>query len=354
MSGKSSAGVDSNNMLAAIRYGADKVFRGDGATITDDDIDAIINRGKEKTAAMKKVLEEKAQGDMTDEKKDALITPLIFPTFLARQAADQACQQGVADGFVQPSALTVDFGLGCSQTVNIAVKSVEVRASLKALVEEFLKIGYGPLMKSLKNSFVRESDRLLPSDLILMTYISALSMQYHRLMLEKRIEQDKSNTVTFDVSASAECGIGVCLDLWSFRFYTKNIINYTDSKKWVELGISLATFKEMIMTVSRMFIKGSPSVQAWSSRLIGIVFYEREIMVGSFSHFFPLSLFVITCNCIATTTKTDSSFPPSHFLSLSISIYLYLLLPLFIAGSNSNTAHELPQEKKLCHHLVYY
>ena len=69
-SGKASnsKGVDGNQMLAAIRYGADKVFRGDGAAITDDDIDAIINRGKEKTAAMKKVLEEKAQGDMLDFK----------------------------------------------------------------------------------------------------------------------------------------------------------------------------------------------------------------------------------------------------------------------------------------------
>ena len=100
--------------------------------------------------------------------------------------------------------------------------------------------------------------------------------------IEERMEQDKSNTITFDVSASAERGVGVSLDLWSFRFYTKNIINYMDSKKWVELGIAVATFKEMIMTVYRMSTKGSPSVQAWSSRLIGVVFYEREIMVGSF------------------------------------------------------------------------
>jgi SWI/SNF-related matrix-associated actin-dependent regulator of chromatin subfamily A member 5 len=65
---ESNKGVDGHQMLAAIRYGADKVFRGDGATITDDDIDAIIDRGKEKTEAMKKVLEEKAQGDMLDFK----------------------------------------------------------------------------------------------------------------------------------------------------------------------------------------------------------------------------------------------------------------------------------------------
>ena len=86
------------------------------------------------------------------------------------------------------------------------------------------------------------------------------------------------STTTFDVNASAEQGVGVSLDLWSFRFYTKNIINYVDSKKWVELGIAVSSFKEMIMTVYRMSTKGSPSVQAWSSRLIGVVFYEREIM----------------------------------------------------------------------------
>ena len=69
-SGKASnsKGVDGNQMLAAIRYGADKVFRGDGAAITDDDIDAIINRGKEKTEQMKKVLSDKAKGDVLDFK----------------------------------------------------------------------------------------------------------------------------------------------------------------------------------------------------------------------------------------------------------------------------------------------
>ena len=59
--GQSNKKLNGNDMLAAIRYGADKVFRGDGAPITDDDIDAIIDRGKEKTEAMKKVLEEKAK-----------------------------------------------------------------------------------------------------------------------------------------------------------------------------------------------------------------------------------------------------------------------------------------------------
>ena len=198
-------------------------------------------------------------------------------TRLAQTSNDiAACRTGAADSSVKPSALTVGFGIGGTATVMTAAKSKKVRASLKLLIEEFLTSGYGPLMKSVKNSFVRESDRLLPSDLIQMMYISSFSMQYHRLKLEKEIAMNSS--VTFDVNASADNGVGVSLDLWSFRFYTKNIINYMDGKKWVELGVAVSTFKEMIMTVYRMSTKGSPNVKAWSKRLIGVVFYEREIM----------------------------------------------------------------------------
>jgi hypothetical protein len=187
-------------------------------------------------------------------------------TRLAQTCNDAAaCRAGATDGSVRPNALTVGFGLGGASTVNTAAKSNEVKASLKCLMEEFLKTGYGPLMKSVKSSFVRESDRLLPADSMQMMYITTFGLQYHRLALEKKMSQPHSK-VTFDVHASADQGVGVSLDLWSFRFYTKNIINYVDSKKWVELGIAVSAFK------------GSPSVQTWSSRLIGVVFYEREIM----------------------------------------------------------------------------
>jgi len=43
--------LDGNDMLAMIQFGAEKMFKSKGATITDDDIDAILARGEEKTAA---------------------------------------------------------------------------------------------------------------------------------------------------------------------------------------------------------------------------------------------------------------------------------------------------------------
>ena len=61
---------------------------------------------------------------------------------LAQTRTDTAAvRAGATDGSVRPSALTVGFGLGSASTANTAAKSQEVRASLKALMEEFLKTG---------------------------------------------------------------------------------------------------------------------------------------------------------------------------------------------------------------------
>ena len=104
-------------------------------------------------------------------------------------------------------------------------------------------------------------------------------MRYHRLSLEEKVshENSKANNARFDIQLGKQ-GVAVSLDLWSFRFYTKYIISFLDRKEWVELGIAVAAFKEMIMSIYRMRQSGSPEVQQWSGRLIRVVFYEREIM----------------------------------------------------------------------------
>ena len=62
------AGASKDDMLAAIRYGADKVFKSNDGTVTDDDIDAIIARGKAKTDELSASLQEKCTGDNLDFK----------------------------------------------------------------------------------------------------------------------------------------------------------------------------------------------------------------------------------------------------------------------------------------------
>jgi len=44
--------MTNEDLLAAIRFGADKVFKSTDATITDDDIDLILDQGRKRTEEM--------------------------------------------------------------------------------------------------------------------------------------------------------------------------------------------------------------------------------------------------------------------------------------------------------------
>ena len=63
--------VSGDDMLAAIRFGADKVFRAEGSTVTDDDIDLILSQGEKRTEEMQaKLLQDVEKGDVLDFKFD--------------------------------------------------------------------------------------------------------------------------------------------------------------------------------------------------------------------------------------------------------------------------------------------
>eukprot|EP00567_Pseudictyota_dubia_P012407 CAMPEP_0197443846 /NCGR_PEP_ID=MMETSP1175-20131217/9482_1 /TAXON_ID=1003142 /ORGANISM="Triceratium dubium, Strain CCMP147" /LENGTH=1531 /DNA_ID=CAMNT_0042974537 /DNA_START=443 /DNA_END=5038 /DNA_ORIENTATION=+ len=63
--------VSKEEIMAAVRFGADTVFRSEESTITDDDIDAILERGKAKTAELAAKIQKADKGDMLDFRLDA-------------------------------------------------------------------------------------------------------------------------------------------------------------------------------------------------------------------------------------------------------------------------------------------
>lgn len=58
------------DLLAAVRFGADKVFKSKDSSITDDDIDLILEAGKKKTQELNDKLQAAEKGDMLDFKLD--------------------------------------------------------------------------------------------------------------------------------------------------------------------------------------------------------------------------------------------------------------------------------------------
>jgi SWI/SNF-related matrix-associated actin-dependent regulator of chromatin subfamily A member 5 len=59
-----------DDLLSAVRFGADKVFKSKDSSITDDDIDLILEAGKKKTQELNEKLTAADKGDMLDFKLD--------------------------------------------------------------------------------------------------------------------------------------------------------------------------------------------------------------------------------------------------------------------------------------------
>lgn len=70
--------VSKEEMMAAVRFGADAVFRSEESTITDDDIDAILERGKAKMKELSDKIQAKDKGDLLDFRLDAGISAQNF------------------------------------------------------------------------------------------------------------------------------------------------------------------------------------------------------------------------------------------------------------------------------------
>ena len=70
--------LSSDELLAAIRFGADKIFKSKDSSITDDDIDIILDSGKRRTQELNDKLQAAKKGDMLDFKLDGGLSAQTF------------------------------------------------------------------------------------------------------------------------------------------------------------------------------------------------------------------------------------------------------------------------------------
>ena len=70
--------VGKEEMMAAIRFGADTVFRSEESTITDEDIDVILERGAAKTKELTDKIQKAEKGDLLDFRLDAGMSAQTF------------------------------------------------------------------------------------------------------------------------------------------------------------------------------------------------------------------------------------------------------------------------------------
>ena len=70
--------VSKEEIMNAVRFGADTVFRSEESTITDEDIDVILAKGKAKTKELAEKIQKKDKGDMLDFRLDGGVSAQTF------------------------------------------------------------------------------------------------------------------------------------------------------------------------------------------------------------------------------------------------------------------------------------
>ena len=70
--------VSKEEIMAAVRFGADAVFRSEESTITDEDIDVILERGKAKTKELADRIQKAEKGDLLDFRLDGGVSAQTF------------------------------------------------------------------------------------------------------------------------------------------------------------------------------------------------------------------------------------------------------------------------------------
>ena len=82
-----------DELLAAVRFGADKIFKSKDSSITDDDIDLILDQGKQKTQEMNEKLKAAEKGDLLDFKFDGSSVQTFEGVDYSNSLAEQAKAQ---------------------------------------------------------------------------------------------------------------------------------------------------------------------------------------------------------------------------------------------------------------------
>ena len=70
--------VTKEEILSAVRFGADTIFRSEESTITDEDIDVILERGLAKTKELNEKIQKADKGDLFDFRLDGGISAQTF------------------------------------------------------------------------------------------------------------------------------------------------------------------------------------------------------------------------------------------------------------------------------------
>lgn len=174
----------------------------------------------------------------------------------------------------QTAAFAADANVATSNKYHRALLTPIALNAFKALNDfshSFVEKCYGPVMKSLKNEFRRDSNRLEANDKVVFFKIVWFFSVWQRNQLESEGGQG--------VSSSSSLGVGqllFTLDLFSFNLVTSACDQYVAEKRPAALAQAVALYKEMTKLLSIMNNSREESQNIMSLGLQHQLFFTSE------------------------------------------------------------------------------
>jgi len=149
--------------------------------------------------------------------------------------------------------------------------SKRAKAALNSFCEKFVRQCYGPVMKSLKNEFRRDSNRLEDGDRTLFFRIVWFFHQWFRV--SRRNAWGKKKSVEEESSAQ---NLIFTMDVFMFNLVLNSTDEFFEHKKPAELAQTVSLYTEMIHMLHAMYESKDSTEHMMALGLMDRIFYAVE------------------------------------------------------------------------------
>ncbi|KAL7519633.1 hypothetical protein ACHAWX_004390 [Stephanocyclus meneghinianus] len=163
----------------------------------------------------------------------------------------------------------VSFSLDCGPIGHKA------KSALNSFCHKFVQQCYGPVMKSWKNEFRRDSNRLEDGDRTMFFRIVCFFHRWWRVGLDNRSWAEDTSSEPH-VENSIARNLIFTMDVFMFNLVLNSTDEYYDLKKHRELAQAVALYGEMLHLLEAMYNSSDTTERMMALGLMDRIFYSAE------------------------------------------------------------------------------
>ena len=159
--------------------------------------------------------------------------------------------------------------------------SLRAQRALHSFCTKFLTQCYGPVMKSLKDEFRKESNRLEDEDKVIFFRIVWFFCQWRRVFVEEgeALSPSKDSVKENDEVDTKSIGkLVFTMDVFTFNMVLSSLDFYLEHKKHKHLAQTVSLYTEMIRLLNTMYVSSDSMENIMAMGLMDHLFYKQDPM----------------------------------------------------------------------------